>query len=46
MDDVIILETNVNYIQVLIDKLSQELALKNLQTLYYFMGIEVKSFQG
>lgn len=34
----IILETNVNYVQVLISKLSQELALKDLQTLYYFMG--------
>ena len=37
---------NNEFLQHLINKLSHEFAIKDLRSLYYFLGIEVKSFPG
>lgn len=46
MDDVIITSSCSKIIQELILKLGNEIALKDLGTLHYFLGIEVKPITG
>ena len=45
-DDIILTGSNEEFLQHLITKLSHELAIKDLGSLHYFLGIEVKPFPG
>ena len=46
VDDILLTGNIDEFLQHLINNLSHEFAIKDLRSLYYFLGIEVKPFPG
>ena len=44
VDDVLLTGNDDDFVQSLIEKLGQEFAIKDLGSLHYFLGVEVKPF--
>lgn len=44
MDDVLLTRNNDDFVESLIAKLGEEFAIKDLGSLFYFLGVEVKPF--